>query len=60
MLYLAMSCLQDLPMQRATEELLRLEVDGIQLTPGNAPTRGFRVGGNTVQILFSPDSIAWA
>lgn len=40
-LFLAMSCLQGRPMQAAFEELAALDVAGIQLTPGNAPTRGF-------------------
>jgi hypothetical protein len=41
MLFVALSCLQGRPMQAAFDELARLGV-GIQLTPGNLPTRGFR------------------
>lgn len=41
MLLLAMSCLQGRPMSAAAAELLELDIDGLQLTPGNAPTRGF-------------------
>jgi sugar phosphate isomerase/epimerase len=40
-LFLAMSCLQGRPMREAFDELAALGADGIQLTPGNAPTRGF-------------------
>lgn len=42
MLYLALSCLQGTPSKQAVEELWELEPDGIQLTPGNYPERGFR------------------
>jgi hypothetical protein len=41
MLFLALSCLQGRPMQAAAEELLSLGAEGLQLTPGNAPTGGF-------------------
>ncbi|MCB9647096.1 MAG: hypothetical protein H6730_10950 [Deltaproteobacteria bacterium] len=41
MLQLATSCLQGRPMQAAAEALLALRPDGLQLTPGNAPTPGF-------------------
>lgn len=41
MLYLALSCLQGRPMQAAAAELWTLQVDGLQLTPGNAPTPAF-------------------
>ena len=41
MLYLAMSCLQGRPMSAAALDLLALGPDGLQLTPGNAPTPGF-------------------
>ncbi|MFL5354900.1 hypothetical protein [Archangium sp.] len=41
MLLLALSCLQGRPMQAAAEELLSLGAEGLQLTPGNAPTGGF-------------------
>jgi hypothetical protein len=40
-LYVAMSCLQGRPMRTAFDELAQLDVDGIQLTPGNAPTASF-------------------
>jgi sugar phosphate isomerase/epimerase len=40
-LFLAMSCLQGRPMHAAFDELAELGPDGIQLTPGNAPTEGF-------------------
>ncbi|MEO1028345.1 MAG: hypothetical protein AAFX02_04735 [Pseudomonadota bacterium] len=40
-LFLAMSCLQGRPMHSAFDELITLDADGIQLTPGNAPTVGF-------------------
>lgn len=40
-LFLAMSCLQGRPMQSAFDDLAALDVEGIQLTPGNAPTLGF-------------------
>lgn len=42
MLYLALSCLQGRPAKEAVEELLELEPDGIQLTPGNYPEQGFK------------------
>ena len=41
MLFVALSCLQGRPMREAFDELARLGV-GIQLTPGNIPTAGFR------------------
>ena len=41
MLMLALSCLQGRPMQAAAEDLLGLDPDGLQLTPGNVPTPGF-------------------
>ncbi len=41
MLFVALSCLQGRPMRTAFDELARLGT-GIQLTPGNLPTRGFR------------------
>jgi hypothetical protein len=41
MLFVAMSCLQGRPMAHAFDELAQLGV-GIQLTPGNLPTDGFR------------------
>jgi hypothetical protein len=40
-LFLAMSCLQGRPMDRAFADLRLAGVDGIQLTPGNQPTEGF-------------------
>jgi len=42
MLMLALSCLQGRPMERAFDELAALGVRGVQLTPGNMPTPGFR------------------
>ena len=42
MLYLALSCLQGREMNSAAEELLSLGTGGLQLTPGNVPTSGFR------------------
>lgn len=41
MLYLAMSCLQGRPMESAAADLAKLGDVGLQLTPGNAPTRNF-------------------
>ena len=41
MLFVALSCLQGRPMREAFDELARLGV-GIQLTPGNLVTPGFR------------------
>ena len=41
MLFLALSCLQGRPMAAAFDELRTLAPDGIQLTPGNLPTRHF-------------------
>ena len=40
-LFLALSCLQGRPMQQAFDDLVQLEPDGMQLTPGNAPTESF-------------------
>ena len=40
-LYLALSCLQGRPMQSSFDELISLSCEGIQLTPGNVPTKGF-------------------
>ncbi len=41
MLFVALSCLQGRPMRSAFDDLARLGT-GIQLTPGNHPTPGFR------------------
>jgi hypothetical protein len=41
MFFLALSCLQGRPMASALASLLELRPDGVQLTPGNQPTRGF-------------------
>jgi hypothetical protein len=41
MLYLAMSCLQGRPMESAAADLVGHGEVGLQLTPGNAPTRNF-------------------
>lgn len=42
MLLVALSCLQGRSQLAAFDELARLPVDGIQLTPGNLPSPGFR------------------
>jgi hypothetical protein len=42
MLFLALSSLQGRPMRVAFDALAELEIDGIQLTPGNLPEPGFR------------------
>jgi hypothetical protein len=42
MLYLALSCLQGRETQSTAEELFELGTVGLQLTPGNVPTEGFR------------------
>lgn len=42
MLFVALSCLQGRPQAEAFAELVRLPVAGIQLTPGNLPSPGFR------------------
>jgi hypothetical protein len=42
MLLLALSCLQGRLQSEAFDALARLPVDGIQLTPGNLPSPGFR------------------
>jgi hypothetical protein len=39
-LLLALSCLQGRPLREAAAELLALEPDGLQLTPGNIPREG--------------------
>jgi len=41
-LYLALSCLQGRPMRAAFDELASVAEVGLQLTPGNHPTAGFR------------------
>lgn len=41
MLYAALSCLQGRPMADAAQTLLQLGADGLQLTPGCAPTPDF-------------------
>jgi hypothetical protein len=41
MLFLALSCLQGREMLSAAQDLIELEIDGLQLTPGNAPSPGF-------------------
>ncbi len=62
-LYLALSCLQGRPMHWAFDELVALGPDGIQLTPGNAPTVGFmdHVAGSGVSTKthqgFTPRAI---
>ncbi|WP_019500814.1 hypothetical protein [Pseudanabaena sp. PCC 6802] len=42
MLYLALSCLQGREILPAAQELIELEIDGLQLTPGNFPSDGFK------------------
>jgi hypothetical protein len=42
MLFLALSCLQGRTQSEAFAELARLPVTGVQLTPGNLPSPGFR------------------
>lgn len=42
MLYLAMSCFQRRPQLMAYEDLIALSPDGVQLTPGNLPSSGFK------------------
>jgi hypothetical protein len=42
MLFLALSCLQGREMQPTAQDLIDLEVDGLQLTPGNTPSENFR------------------
>jgi hypothetical protein len=42
MLLLALSCLQGRPQAEAFAQLAALPVDGLQLTPGNLPSPGFR------------------
>jgi len=42
MLFVALSCLQGRPQAEAFSELACLPVAGIQLTPGNLPSAGFR------------------
>ncbi|MFT3709874.1 MAG: hypothetical protein QM817_19765 [Archangium sp.] len=41
MFFLALSCFQGRPMASSLRALLALRPDGVQLTPGNQPTRGF-------------------
>jgi hypothetical protein len=42
MLYLSLSCLQGREILPAAQELMQLEVDGLQLTPGSFPSNGFK------------------
>jgi len=42
MLYLTLSCFQGREVLPAAQELLRLEIDGLPLTPGNFPSVGFK------------------
>jgi hypothetical protein len=42
MLFLSLSCLQGREMQSAAQYLMSLGADGLQLTPGNAPSEKFR------------------
>ena len=43
MLYLALSCLQGRPIKSAAEELIKLEIKGLQLTPGLVPDTDFKI-----------------
>jgi hypothetical protein len=54
MLLVALSCLQGRLQAEAFAELARLPVDGIQLTPGNLPSAGFRemLRGYTGQLRY--------
>lgn len=44
MLFAALSCYQGKTMQEGYDNLLKLNVEGIQLTPGNSPTKNFEEG----------------
>lgn len=60
MLLLALSCLQGRPQQRAAEELLALGADGLQLTPGCAPTAAFAAWVEWRGVpVRSHDGFAW-
>ena len=50
MFLLALSCLQGRPMEDAAKELIKLPIDGLQLTPGNAPTEEFAIWLSNCQI----------
>lgn len=43
MLFAALSCYQGKTMQEGYDNLLKLNVEGIQLTPGNIPTKDFKL-----------------
>lgn len=60
MLFLAMSCLQGRPQMQAYLELLSLGPDGLQLTPGNLPSPGFRafLRGSPLALRVH-DGFAW-
>jgi hypothetical protein len=42
MLFLALSCLQGREIKPAAQDLIALGIDGLQLTPGNAPSENFQ------------------
>ena len=42
MIFAALSCLQGRLLREAVDDLLKLDIDGIQLTPGNVPKPGDR------------------
>lgn len=50
-LFLALSCFQTRPMQRAWDDLVKLEPDGIQLTPGCVPSFQFQKTVEHAQLL---------
>ncbi|MEZ4297331.1 MAG: hypothetical protein R3B70_20370 [Polyangiaceae bacterium] len=60
MLYLAMSCLQGRPQMAAYLALARLGADGIQLTPGNHPSPGFKAFLRGSRLSFRVhDGFSW-
>ena len=52
-LYLALSCLQGRPGVEALDELLSLEPDGIQLTPGNLLPSDFKAQVESRGVAYS-------
>jgi len=60
MLLLALSCLQGRPQQQAAEDLLVLGADGLQLTPGCAPSPAFSAWVDWRGVpVRSHDGFAW-
>ncbi len=53
-IYLALSCLQGRPMKFSAAELLNLKPYGLQLTPGNVPTKNFEnwLNENKINYIF--------